>query len=62
MGGVGPPVTFGQAISDMVIIRKEDGKVLWAARALSNGHISQLRATARDYYLQVYESKIEHSK
>ncbi|MGJ3256065.1 MAG: hypothetical protein ACFE0K_07040 [Alcanivorax sp.] len=62
MGGVGPPVTFGQALSDMVIIRKEDGKVLWSGRALSNGHISQLRATARDYYLQVYESKIEHNK
>ena len=60
MGGVGPSVSFGQAISDMAVIRKEDGEVLWSARLLSNGHISQLRATARDYYLQVYESKIEH--
>ena len=61
MGGVGPSVSFGQAISDMAVIRKEDGVVLWSGRVLSNGHISQLRATARDYYLQVYESKIANN-
>lgn len=57
-GGVASPVTFGQAISDMAVIRIEDGEVLWSGRMLSSGHISQLRATARDYYKIVYESKI----
>ncbi|WP_246974344.1 hypothetical protein [Alcanivorax sp. S6407] len=57
-GGVGASITLGQAISDMAVIRIDDGAILWSGRMLSTGHISQLRTTARDYYLQVYESKI----
>lgn len=56
-GGSGVPGTMGSAISDMVIIRKSDGRVLWSARSISNGHPNQLRRTAVDFYSRVYNAK-----
>lgn len=56
-GGSGVAGSFGSAISDMAVIRKSDGKVLWSARLISDGRPSQLRTTAVDFYSRVYNGK-----
>lgn len=56
-GGSGVAGSFGSAISDMAVIRKSDGKVLWSARLISDGRPSQLRTTAVDFYSRVYNAK-----
>ncbi len=57
-GGSGVPGSFGSAVSDMAVIRITDGKVIWSARLISNGHPQQLKKTAIDFYGRVYQAKI----
>ena len=57
-GGSGYAGSFGSAISDMAVIRKSDGKVLWTARLISDGRPKQLRMTIAEFYSSVYNAKI----
>ncbi len=57
-GGSGVAGSFGSAISDMAVIRKNDGKVLWSARLISDGRPRQLRMTAAGFYSSVYNANV----
>ena len=57
-GGSGYAGSFGSAISDMAVVRKSDGKVLWSARMISDGRPRQLRITVAEFFSSVYNANV----
>ena len=56
-GASGVAADGGDALTDMAVVRLDDGSVIWSSRTLGTGQIIELKRSIQPFFSQVYNAK-----
>ena len=56
-GASGVPADGGDALTDMAVVRLNDGAVIWSSRTLGTGHVAEIKRSIQPFFSKVYNAK-----